>query len=86
MVEHYRHQKERVGVVLSNKMEKTAIVQVTRLVQHPVYKKVVRSRKKYMAHDEKKITKVGDKVRIVETKPISRTKRWKVAEVLGSAN
>lgn len=86
MVEHYRHRKEQVGIVLSNKMEKTAVIEVTRLVQHPVYKKVVRRRKKYVAHDEKKVTKVGDKVRIVETKPISRTKRWKVAEVLGSTN
>ena len=77
-----RQRKERVGVVLSNKMEKSAVVLVTRLVQHPMYQKVMRVRKKYVAHDEKKVTKVGDKVRICETKPISKTKRWKVVEVL----
>ena len=86
MIEHSRHRKEQVGVVLNSKVEKTAIVQVTRLMQDPTYKKVVRRRKKYVAHDEKKIAKVGDKVRIIETKPISKTKRWRVAEVLRSAN
>ena len=86
MAEYYRHRKEQVGVVLNNKTEKTAIVQVTRLMQDPTYKKVVRRRKKYAVHDEKKITKVGDKIRIVEVKPISKTKRWRVAEVLSSAS
>ena len=81
-----RHRKERVGTVLSNKMERTVVVQVTRLVQHPVYRKVMRRRKKYTAHDEKKITKVGDKVRIRETKPLSRTKRWQIVEVLASSH
>ena len=79
-----RHRKERVGIVLSNKMEKTAVVQVTRLVQHPIYHKVIRRRKRYVAHDEKKVAKVGDKVRITETKPISRTKRWKIVEIFAS--
>ena len=81
-----RHRKERVGTVLSNTMEKTAVVQVTRLVQHPVYHKVIRRRKRYVAHDEKKVAKVGDKVRITETKPISKTKRWKIVEVLAATN
>lgn len=80
-----RHRKEQVGVVLSNKMERTAVVQVTRLVQHPVYRKVIRRRKKYVVHDEKKIAKVGEKVRIKETRPVSRTKRWRVVEVLAPA-
>ena len=80
-----RHRKERVGVVLSNKMEKTAVVQVTRLVQHPLFHKVVRLRKKYAVHDEKKMVKIGDKVRIREGKPISKTKRWRVVEVLTSS-
>ena len=81
-----RHRKERVGTVLSNKMERTVIVQVMRLVQHPVYRKVMRRRKKYIVHDEKKITKVGDTVRIRETKPLSRTKRWQIVEVLTSSH
>ena len=78
------HRKELVGMVLSNKMEKTAVVQVARLVQHPLFHKVVRVRKKYVAHDEKK-SKIGDKVRIRETKPISKLKRWQVVEVISSA-
>ena len=80
-----RHHKELVGVVLSNKMEKTAVVNVTRLVQHAVYKKVVRRKKRYVAHDPKKIAKIGDRVRIREAKPISKTKRWQVVEVLVSS-
>lgn len=79
-----QHKKELVGVVLSTKMEKTAIVQVTRLFQHPVYQKVVRVRKKYAAHDEKKASKIGDKVRIQESRPLSKTKRWQVVEVIPS--
>ena len=80
-----RQHKERVGVVLSNKMQKTAIVQVTRLVQHPVYRKVVKQRKKYPVHDEKHVAKVGDTVRIRETQPISKTKHWRLVEVLSQA-
>jgi small subunit ribosomal protein S17 len=80
-----RHQKEQVGVVLSNKIEKSAVVEVTRLMPHPEYRKIVRKRKKYVAHDEKKICKVGDKVRIRSTRPISRTKRWRIVEILSSA-
>ncbi len=79
-----RHHKELVGIVLSNKTEKTAIVQVTRLVQHPQFHKVIRLRKKYVAHDEKKAAKTGDKVRIRETRPISKTKRWQVVEVVSA--
>ncbi len=79
-----RHQKELVGTVLSNKMEKTVVVQVTRLVQHALFHKVVRVRKKYVAHDEKK-SKIGDKVRIRESKPISKLKRWQIVEVMSSA-
>ncbi len=78
-----RHRKELVGTVLSNKMEKTAVVQVTRLVQHPLFHKVIRVRKKYVAHDEKK-SKIGDKVRISETKPVSKSKRWQVVEVMST--
>ncbi|MBI4394641.1 MAG: 30S ribosomal protein S17 [Candidatus Omnitrophica bacterium] len=77
-----RHRKERVGMVLSSKMEKTAVVEVTRLVKHPIYHKVMRVRKKYIVHDEKKEAKVGNKVRIQETQPLSKTKRWRLIEVI----
>lgn len=79
-----RHRKEQIGTVLNNKMEQAVVVQVTRLVQHSVYRKVIRRRKKYVAHDGKKMAKIGDKVRIKETRPMSRTKRWQVVEVLTS--
>ena len=82
MVDH--HRKEQVGVVLATKMQKTAIVEVTRLVQHPIYGKVVKQIKKYPVHDEKQSAKVGDKVRIEETRPLSKTKRWRLAEILTS--
>jgi small subunit ribosomal protein S17 len=77
-----RHRKERVGMVLSTKTEKTAVVEVVRLVRHPIYRKVVKKWKTYAAHDEKKMSKAGDRVRIRETRPISKTKRWQVVEVL----
>ncbi len=80
--EDYRYKKQRVGVVVKDKMNKTRVVEVTRLFPHPLYQKVVRSRKRYKAHDEKNETKAGDKVRIVETRPISKEKRWRIAEVL----
>lgn len=69
------------GTVISNKMEKTAVVEVERVYRHPLYRKVVRSVKSYKAHDEIGVNP-GDKVRIVESQPISRTKRWVVEEVL----
>jgi small subunit ribosomal protein S17 len=78
-------QKRLVGVVTSDKMEKTVIVMVNRLVLHPVYKKYVRKRKKIKAHDEKKQCHIGDKVMLVETRPLSREKRWRVKEVLERA-
>ncbi len=75
-------QRERVGIVISNKMQKTIIVQVTRLMEHPEFKKVIRRNVKYAAHDETNQAKIGDKVRIVETRPLSKTKRWRLAEVV----
>ena len=69
------------GVVISNKMEKTVIVVITRTYRHPLYKKVVHSKKKIMAHDELG-SEVGDRVKIVESKPISKRKRWVVEEIL----
>jgi len=78
-------QKTLVGVVTSDKMEKTVIVMVNRLVLHPVYKKYVRKRKKIKAHDEQNQCHVGDKVLLMETRPLSREKRWRVKEVLERA-
>lgn len=78
--QHYR--KERTGVVVKDKMNKTRVVEITRLVSHPLYGKVMRKRKRYKAHDEKNQTKVGDKVRMVEARPLSKEKRWRIAEVL----
>ena len=75
---------EKVGVVASDKMTKTVVVRVDRLVKHPIYRKYVRKRKKFMAHDETG-AKVGDKVRIVETRPMSARKRWRVVEIIQKA-
>lgn len=75
-------QREREGVVISNKMQKTIIVQVTRVMSHPQFKKVIRRNVKYAAHDEQNTAKIGDKVRIIETRPMSKTKRWRLLEVL----
>lgn len=75
---------ERVGVVSSDKMEKTVVVRVDRLVKHPMYRKYIKRRKKFMAHDELGAT-IGDKVRIVETRPLSARKRWRVVEIIQKA-
>jgi small subunit ribosomal protein S17 len=77
--------KTLTGVVWSDKMEKTVIVMVNRLVLHPVYKKYVRKRKKVKAHDEKNECRVGDKVLLIETRPLSKEKRWRVKEILARA-
>ena len=77
--------KERVGEVLSNKMAKTIVVRVERRFPHPQYKKVVTAYSKFYAHDEKNEAKVGDKVRIEETRPLSKTKRWRLIEVVERA-
>ncbi len=74
--------KERVGRVVSNKMAKTLIVEVERRWQHPVYGKVVREQKRFYAHDEKGEAKVGDTVRISETRPLSKLKRWRLVQVV----
>jgi small subunit ribosomal protein S17 len=78
-------QKTQTGIVVSDKMDKTVVVQVDRLVRHPMYKKYVRRRAKYTAHDETNSCKVGDRVLIRETRPFSKTKRWRVSEILGKA-
>jgi small subunit ribosomal protein S17 len=74
--------KERVGEVLSNKMAKTIVVQVQRRFAHPEFKKVVTQYKKFYAHDEKSEAKPGDKVRIEETRPVSKLKRWRLVEIV----
>ena len=77
--------KEFIGTVVSDKMDKTVVVMVERLVQHPLYGKYIKRRKKYMAHDEKNECKIGDKVLIVETRPLSKRKRWVVKQILERA-
>ena len=75
---------EKVGIVSSDKMMKTVTVRVDRLVKHPIYRKYVRKRKKFMAHDDLG-AKIGDKVKIVETRPLSARKRWRVVEIIHRA-
>jgi small subunit ribosomal protein S17 len=79
------NRKERIGEVISNKMTKTIIVRVERRFPHPKFKKVVTGYKKFYAHDEKNEAKVGDRVRIEETRPLSKTKRWRLVEVVDRA-
>ncbi len=76
------HRKERVGEVIANKMAKTIVVQVQRRFPHPKFRKVVTEYKKFYAHDEKGEAKPGDRVRIQETRPVSKTKRWRLVQVL----
>ena len=77
--------QERVGVVTTAKMQKTVVVAVERLVRHDMYRKTIRRTSTFMAHDEKG-ARQGDRVRIVETRPLSRSKRWRVAEILERAS
>jgi small subunit ribosomal protein S17 len=77
--------KERVGVVVSDKMQKTVVVEVTTQHQHPVYRRVVRSRTRLKAHDETNQAHIGDRVRIAETRPLSHDKRWRVVAVVEQA-
>ena len=77
--------KERVGLVVSDKMQKTVVVAVENRSPHPKYGKIVVRTRRYKAHDEENQCRVGDRVRILETRPLSRTKRWVVAEILTSS-
>nr|HID59242.1 30S ribosomal protein S17 [Desulfobacterales bacterium] len=77
--------KRLVGTVVSDKMDKTVIVSVDRLVKHPIYKKYVKRRAKYAAHDERNECCVGDRVMVIESRPLSKTKRWRVSKVLEKA-
>jgi small subunit ribosomal protein S17 len=77
--------KQRVGVVTSNKMDKTIAVSVERRVKHPIYSKTMKSTKKYLAHDETNTCTIGDTVRIMETRPLSKLKRWRLVEIIERA-
>lgn len=85
IAEYKGRRKVRVGVVVSDKMDKTVVVAVMRSYRHPIYKKTIRRTKKYMAHDEQNQCRVGDRVEIVETRPLSRHKRWRVRRILERA-
>lgn len=80
-----KKKKVYVGEVVSDKMDKTVVVTVTRLVPHPVYKKIVKRTTRYKAHDETNTCKVGDKVSMIESRPLSKDKRWRVVEVVEKA-
>jgi small subunit ribosomal protein S17 len=73
------------GIIVSNKMDKTVVVQVERLVKHPLYKKYIRRRNKFVAHDVENTCQIGDRVEITESRPLSKTKRWRVSRILQKA-
>ncbi len=73
------------GVVKSNKMDKTCVVTVERKIRHPVYEKVMRKLKNYYVHDEKNSSNIGDRVKIISTRPLSKLKRWRLLEIIGKA-
>ncbi|MCK9401234.1 MAG: 30S ribosomal protein S17 [Bacteroidales bacterium] len=77
--------KERVGLVVSNKMEKSIVVQIERKVKHPIYGKFVRKTTKLVAHDEQNACGIGDTVKIMETRPISKNKCWRLVEIIEKA-
>ncbi len=76
------HRKVRTGEVVSDKMDKTIVVKVTRIAKHPLYKRIIRKRNTFKAHDEKNEAKIGNVVRIEETRPLSKEKRWRLVEIL----
>jgi small subunit ribosomal protein S17 len=75
----------KIGTVVGKKMKKTVTVQVERQVRHPLYKKIIKKQRTFLAHDEYEKCKIGDVVRIIETRPISKRKRWRVIEIVGLA-
>lgn len=85
MSEERGQRKVKIGRVVSDKMDKTATVRVETVVQHGLYKKTIKRSKKYMAHDENNECRVGDLVKIMETRPLSKHKRWRVVEILERA-
>jgi small subunit ribosomal protein S17 len=80
-----KRRQQKIGVVSSNKMQKTIVVTVDRRVMHPLYKKVTRKSKRFLVHDERGECRLGDMVRIEETRPLSRRKRWRVVQVISKA-
>ena len=80
-----KNKKELIGLVVSDKMDKSVVVRVERFVQHRIYKKYVKRYKKYHAHDEKNECRIGDSVKIIETRPLSKLKRFRVAEIVKKA-
>lgn len=76
---------EKIGQVVSTKMEKTIVVEVSRRVPHPLYKRIIAKRKRFYAHDEESTARMGDVVRIIECRPLSKLKRWKLADVVRRA-
>nr|WP_215830080.1 30S ribosomal protein S17 [Pelorhabdus rhamnosifermentans] len=85
MLDKRSDRKVRIGKVVSDKMEKTVVVTVERLVQHPLYKKSVKQTTRFKAHDENNESHIGDTVKIMETRPLSKDKRWRVVEILEKA-
>jgi small subunit ribosomal protein S17 len=85
MMEKRHLRKERVGVVTSNKMDKSIVVSETKKMKHPLYGKFVLKTKKYVAHDEKNDCNIGDTVKIMETRPLSKTKCWRLVEIIERA-
>ena len=75
----------KIGTVISNKMDKTVVVKVERLVPHPLFKRIVRRSSKFMAHDKENKCQIGDRVSIIESKPLSRHKRWRLKEIIEKA-
>lgn len=84
-VQERNYRKTRVGNVVSDKMEKTVVVAIKDRVQHPIYKKTVNRTRRFKAHDETNQCRVGDKVRIMETRPLSKDKRWRIVEIIEKA-
>lgn len=80
-----RHKNEKIGTVVSAKMAKTIVVEVSRRVPHRLYRRIVSRKSKFYAHDEEGLAKLGDRVRIVESRPLSKLKRWRLAEVVWKA-
>ncbi len=84
-METRKPRKERTGLVVSNKMDKSVVIEVLRRVQHPKYRKFVKRTSRFMAHDEKNECNIGDTVRIMETRPLSKNKCWRLVEIIERA-
>jgi small subunit ribosomal protein S17 len=82
MSETEKNTKSMIGIVVSNKMDKTIVVEIQRQIKHPSYKKYIKRRAKYLAHDENQVCKIGDTVKISETRPLSKRKNWKLDEII----